>query len=393
MKIAYFDPPSGISGDMTVAALLDAGSDQGLSAEELCAALASLGLSGWSAATEPVEVNGLRALSFNVAVDGGGSAHRDWASIRSLIQRSAEEGLPSGAVDRSLSVFSVLAEAEAKVHGVDPDRVHFHEVGAVDSIIDIVGTAWCLDQLGVDQCYCGPLPSGSGYVDCEHGRMPVPAPATVELLAGFELIAGDGEGELVTPTGAAIVKALALPIRPVFALETSGYGAGTRRIEDRPNVLGVLVGHCDGVVDEAVVSIESDLDDMSPEALAFVAERLRRAGARDVSILPVAMKKGRLGTRLCVLCDQARVSELATLILTETSSSGLRYRSFSRFVLPRRTEVVKTSYGPVALKVIRRPDGRESVEPEFDDVSRIALNEGLAFETVRAAALSAYVRR
>jgi hypothetical protein len=282
-----------------------------------------------------------------------------------------------------------LAAAEAQVHRVDVERVHFHEVGAIDSIVDIVATAWCLDELGIDACFCGPLPSGSGYVDTQHGRLPVPTPATVELLHGFVVVAGDGDGELVTPTGAAIVKAMAKPLKPAMVVETTGYGAGTMRLVDRPNVLRVIVGDADAVDDEEIVSIEADIDDATPEALAFVADALRAAGARDVVVVPVQMKKGRLGMRLSVLCDLGLVDALAGRILAETSTIGLRYRALHRTVLPRRVETVDTTYGAIDVKVVTRPDGSETAEPEFDDVARAAKKHSVSLSTVRQAALDA----
>ncbi len=306
-----------------------------------------------------------------------------------MIRSAGDHGLGMGTVERALDIFGVLAEAEAKVHGVEVERVHFHEVGAVDSIVDIIGTAWCLDQLGIDACFCGPLPSGSGCVETEHGRLPVPAPATIELLRGFEIVAGEGEGELITPTGAAILAAMAKPLRPGFLLQRIGCGAGTRRLKDRPNVLRVLIGEADAVDDSEIVSVESDVDDMTPEALALAAENLRQAGARDVSVTLVAMKKGRLGMRLQVLCDLGLLDSLAERMLSETSTIGLRYRRMGRVVLPRRLQPVETEFGSVAVKIVVRPDGSESAEPEFDDVAAACRRSGASFHEVRAAALSA----
>jgi uncharacterized protein (TIGR00299 family) protein len=393
MKIAYFDTGSGISGDMTVGALMDAARGGGVTVERLASALAALPVGGYRLTLDTVEVNGLRASSFGVHIDEKPHFHREWRVIRAMIEEAGGRGLGDGVVERAIRIFSVLAEAEAKIHGVAPDDVHFHEVGAIDSIVDVVGTAWCLDELGIEACFAGPLPSGSGYTNTEHGRLPVPAPATAELLAGFEVIAGDGEGELVTPTGAAILAALARPLRPTMTLQAIGTGAGTRRFDDRPNVLRVLLGEADPACDEQVMVIEADVDDMTPAALAHVADRLRDAGARDVSIVPSSMKKGRVGMRLTVLCDLGRLEDLARLVLSESTSIGLRYRAMSRVVLPRVIDVVDTDYGPIAVKVVVRPDGRSSAEPEFDDTSRAALARGVPIATVRAAALEAWSRK
>ncbi len=390
MKIVYFDATSGISGDMAVGALLDAGGavEEGL--DRLATALESLPVGGYRLAAERVEVGTIGALSFRVHVDDEKQAARDWREIRTLIEEGNRAGLSDAVAGHALAIFAVLARAEAKVHGVDEDRVTFHEVGAIDSIIDIVATAWCLDELGVESCFVGPLPLGSGHVKSAHGRLPVPAPATALLLEGFEVIAGDGEGELVTPTGAAILAATAKPLRPSFTLLGSGVGAGTRRLADRPNVLRVLIGDADEVCDEEIIVIEADIDDMTPEALAYAAERLRAAGARDVTVAPLQMKKGRLGMRLTVLADLDGLEGLASCVLAETTTLGVRYRSMRRAVLPRRSEIVDTEFGPIAVKIAVKPDGSESPEPEFEDVARAASSHGRPFAEVRAAALAAF---
>jgi uncharacterized protein (TIGR00299 family) protein len=395
MKIAYFDAPSGISGDMTVGALLDAGGDR-LPIERLRSTLALLPVHGFGISLERVEVGGVPAASFKVAIEHHGHdhhEHRDWKHIRAMIEHAAEHGLSVGAAERSTAIFTALAEAEAHVHGVAPDEVHFHEVGAVDSIVDIVATAWCLDELGIEECFVGPLPSGSGTVISEHGILPVPAPATVELLRGFDVVAGDGEGELVTPTGAAILAALAKPMRPSFRLVASGSGAGTRRLRDRANVLRVLIGECDAHSDEQLAVIEAEIDDMTPAALAYVAERIREAGARDVTLAPVMMKKGRAALRLTVLCDLGELRRIADLVLAESSTIGLRYRTCDRIVLPRTIEIVDTELGPIALKVVTRPGGEQTAEPELEDVARTAIKHGKPLAAVRTAALAAWEQK
>lgn len=422
MRIAYFDSGSGISGDMTVGALLDAGAGRGLELGALADALALLDVGGYRLEAERVKVGSITASSFRVLIDTaahGGPAshpstanipnantrgvhanpsesshahapHRDWKSIRRLIGEAGQRGLSRGTVERAIRVFEALAHAEARVHGVDPDQVHFHEVGAVDSIVDIVAAAWCLDALGVEACFVGPLPSGSGYVQTQHGRLPVPAPATALLLEGFEIVAGDGEGELVTPTGAAILAALAKPLRPAMQVEAVGVGAGTKRLSDRPNVLRVFVGEYDGEREDQVVEINAEVDDMTPARLAHLADRLRGDGARDVHVTAVHMKKGRTGMRLTVLCDVERLQRLADRILSESSTIGLRYRMYNRIVLPRRIDLVATTFGSVALKVVVRPGGEESAEPEFEDVARLAIEHGVPFATVHDAAISAW---
>jgi len=394
VRIAYFDAGSGISGDMTIGALLDAGGPS-IDLAALSQALSLLGVEGYRLTYERARVGPLDAGSFDVVLDAGPGHrhphHREWRSIRGMIEASAARGLAPGVVERALRIFTELAAAEAAVHGVPVESVHFHEVGAVDAICDIVGTAWCLDQLGIEQCFVGPLPGGKpGYVTTEHGRLPVPAPATVRLLAGFPIVPGDGEGELVTPTGAAILRALAKPIRPLMTIERVGMGAGKRRWTDRPNVLRVFLGACDDDTDEQVVVLEADIDDMTPAALAFAAERLREAGAIDVTLLPLQMKKGRPGFRVTVLSAVVCVDALARTLLAQTSSIGVRYRTMGRMVLPRRIEPVTTEYGTIAVKIVVRPSGEETAEPEFEDVARAAMARGVSYATVRDAALAAW---
>jgi uncharacterized protein (TIGR00299 family) protein len=429
MRIAYFDAASGISGDMTIGALLDAGAPK-IDLSTLTAALSALEVDGYRLTFDRVKVGALVAGSFAVVLDPKGPTHahhhdhhhaghveahtqargtsagvdlalsshypghgpsRNWPAIRALIESAGGRGLGAGVVERALTVFEALAKAEAAVHGIGIEEVHFHEVGAVDAIVDIVGTAWCLDELGIERCFVGPLPGGkSGYIQSEHGPLPVPAPATLRLLEGFDVIPNDGEGELVTPTGAAILHALARPIRPLMTIAASGSGAGKKRWSDRPNILRVFIGESSVDTDREVVVIETDIDDMAPTVLAFSAEKIRAAGAIDVTISAVDMKKGRVGHRLTVLADPAHMESLARTILEETTSLGVRFRAMGRFVLPRRIEIVATPFGPVAVKVALRPSGRETAEPEFDDVARAALASGVPFATVREAALAAW---
>jgi uncharacterized protein (TIGR00299 family) protein len=394
VRIAYFDAGSGIAGDMTIGSLLDAGGPR-VDIDGLSQALSLLGVDGYRLTYERVRVGPLDAASFDVVLDahpgGHHHPHRDWRSIRGLIESGGRRGLAPAVVERALRIFGELAAAEAAVHGVPVESVHFHEVGAVDAICDIVGAAWCLDQLGIEKCFVGPLPGGKpGYVTSEHGRLPVPAPATVRMLEGFQVLVGDGEGELVTPTGAAILRALAKPLRPLMTIERVGVGAGKRRWTDRPNVLRVFIGECDGDTDEQVVVVECDIDDMTPAALAFAAERVREAGAIDVTLSPLQMKKGRSGFRVTALASVDRVDDLSRALLAHTTSIGVRYRTMGRVVLPRRIEMVTTEYGTIAVKIVMRPSGEASAEPEFEDVARAALAHNVSYATVRDAALAAW---
>lgn len=400
MKIAYFEPYSGIAGDMTVAALLDAAPDPEAAFDRLREALGALDLGHWQIALAPVEVNGLAARHFGVTYDQEHHHHhRHWKQIRAMIQEAGPRGLGEAVAARAVAIFTVLAEAEATVHQVEVEQVHFHEVGAVDSIIDIVAAAWCLEFHGIQRCYCGPIATGSGFVNTEHGRLAVPAPATEQLLRGLEISLGDGQGELTTPTGAAILAAEARSLRPSFLHQRSGVGAGTLRLEDRANVLRVFIGEvASGAADDSlanddgaeVICIETDIDDMTAEALAYVADSLRAAGARDVSLLPLAMKKGRLGMRLTVLADLPQVETLASKILSETSSIGVRYAPVRRMVLPRFTRTVTTTYGDVSVKVVDRPDGRRTAAPEFEDVAALARTSGQPLHVIYDAAVRAF---
>lgn len=389
MRIAHFEALSGIAGDMAVAALLDAAGRAGIAIDDLRSALLPLALGGYAIDAERVEVGGTPALHLRVDVNETAQPHRTWSDIRSLLDSAHRAGLAAGAYERATAIFEVLARAEAEVHEVDVEHVHFHEVGAVDSIVDIVAASWLLDRLAVDRCTVSTLPTGSGTVETAHGRLPVPAPATALLLRGFEVRAGDGEGELVTPTGAAILRALAKPLRPSLLLEASGTGAGTRRLRDRPNVLRVFVGLADDESDEDLVLLEADIDDMTPVAVAQACERLRAEGARDVSVTALQMKKGRLAMRLLVLCDYGRVETLATAVLLHTSTLGVRYRAVARALLARRIELVETDYGSLRVKIALRPDGSETAEPEFEDVARASRERGAPLADVRAAALAA----
>lgn len=394
MRIAHFEAGSGIAGDMTVAALLDAGAARGLDIAGLREALATLALGHYAIDAQRVEVGGVPALHFRVLIEHEAHTHhRHWSDIRSMLEQARRRGLSEGAWSRAVSIFEVLARAESEVHGVAADDVHFHEVGAVDSIVDIVATAWCLETLDIDTCTVSTVPTGSGYVNTEHGRLSVPAPATALLLRGFEVRAGDGEGELVTPTGAAILAACAKSMRPVFSVEATGCGAGTMRLVDRPNVLRVFLGSADETSDEALVLIEADIDDMSPAAVSFACERLRSEGARDVSVLPLQMKKNRLGMRLSVLADPGLLDKLCAAVLLHTTSIGVRYRAVMRNVLARRIELVETPGGAVRVKIVVRPDGVETAEPEFEDVARVAAATTSTFSDVRAQALAALARR
>jgi len=288
-------------------------------------------------------------------------------------------------------IFSRLAEAEGQVHDKEPDEVAFHEVGAVDSIVDIVGTAIGMTYFGVEQAWVSTLPLGSGIVHTQHGPLPVPGPATTELLRGFATRFGDGVSELVTPTGAAIVAALAQPgVVPAFRISAVGYGAGTRVLNDRPNLLRLVLGDRDEAAGEdELVVIETNIDDSSPELFDYTMERLFEAGARDVWLTPAHMKKNRPGVVLSVLAAEGERDRVSSVILSETSAIGLRSYAVRRVVLSRQILEVETPYGRVRVKISHGPDGCTNVAPEYEDCKRLAREKNVPLKLVYRAAVSA----
>jgi uncharacterized protein (TIGR00299 family) protein len=404
MRTAYLDAFSGLSGDMFVGAMLDCGADFA----ELERALASLSLTGYQLSHRRRVLSGISAVKFEVEV-AERQPERHFAEIRAMIESAA--ALTDSVKRRAIAIFQALAEAEAKVHNTTPEQVHFHEVGAVDSIIDIVGGAWGLEALEVGDVIVSPLPAGSGFVRSQHGIIPVPAPATAELLAGFPLRIGDGAAEMVTPTGAAIVKALArsAPLALNFAIEKIGYGSGTRMLADRPNVLRVMLGreHADFETDE-MVEIAANIDDLNPQIYDHVMERLFGAGARDVTLTPTMMKKGRPAVTLGVIAEAADRDKLARIIFAETSTIGLRFHAISRLKLHREIKEVETRFGKIRVKISGAPEPEQqphshshshayphshaqvTISPEYDDCRHAAITHGVALrivmEETRAAA-------
>jgi uncharacterized protein (TIGR00299 family) protein len=298
---------------------------------------------------------------------------------------------PKAASD-AIRTFEVLADAEAKVHRTTPDRVHFHEVGGVDSIIDIVSAAWGFDHLGISDVNVSALPMGTGFAKSRHGIIPVPAPATVELLAGFRVLLNDGPSEMVTPTGAALMKAFARPATGVLPFEVVevGYGAGTKDFADRPNVLRLMLGR-EGHKLEAdeLVEIAANIDDLNPQVYDHVSERLFAAGARDVTVTATIMKKGRPGVILSVLAEHAMREQLAAIIFTETSTIGLRFHPVSRLKLRRRTVSVETHFGTIRVKVSGMGSHPLTITPEYDDCHHAALAHNVPLKAVMEEARSA----
>ena len=388
IMLAYFDCFSGISGDMTLGALIDLG----VPLPWLRESIAKLPLQGFGISVADVQYNGIRARRVTVQArddDPHPHPHRCYADIRTLIENSV---LPEPVRGTALAVFKRLAEAEAAVHGCLSEEVHFHEVGAVDAIVDVVGTALGFHHLGVTEILCAPVPTGRGFVDCQHGRLPVPAPATAALLRGVPTVGTEIEYELTTPTGAAIVTATAGSFGPMPAMTVSaiGYGAGSRNVDPGPNLLRIMIGerspgqkgeglrfNCD-----RIVVVEAGIDDMNPEFFGFVMDRLFEAGALDVAWVPIQMKKNRPGTLLQTLCARERLGAIAQCILTETTSLGVRYHEVDRYLLERDHLTMDSSFGRIAVKRICYPHGEVRYAPEYEECRRIALERGVPLRTV-----------
>ncbi len=375
MKIAHFDAFSGIAGDMTVAALIDAGAPS----DDLFAGLDSLG-TGARFSVERVKRHGIAATKFNVEFEDG-HKHRHLPHIVKMIEASA---LPEKAKANAIHVFEVLGTAEAQVHGVPIEKVHFHEVGAVDSICDIAGACYALDLLGIEGVHCSPVNTGSGTVEADHGVMPVPTPATALLLAGKPAYARGPETELTTPTGAALMAALAsgFGALPPMRLAAQGFGAGTKDFPEMANVLRVLIGETSGAAESTTVSVlEANIDDCSPQVLGYAMERLFEAGALDVTLAPLVMKKQRPGSLLRVIATPETREDLVAIIFNETTTLGLRVYDAERRVQARVHETVETPFGPVRVKV-----GEYGASPEYEDCRELALKTGVPLKEIFAVA-------
>lgn len=374
MKVLYFDCFAGIAGDMTVAAMVELG----LPLDHLRRELAKLPLpaSNYQLAVEAVTRKGVAGSLFQVRI-AKDQPHRHYGDIVAMIDGSS---LGAGVKEKAQRIFRRLAEAEAKVHGTQVEQVHFHEVGAVDSIIDIVGAAIGLDYLGVKEVYASPLPLGSGYIETAHGKLPVPAPATAELMRGLPVHGNTGPGERVTPTGVAIVAALgtAFGPPPPMEVEKIGYGAGSKDFADMPNLLRLVLGEMAEVPQrDEIVVLETNIDDMSPEIMGFLMERLFAEGALDVTFSPLQMKKNRPGTQVTVIAPTAKRDDLARLVMAESTAIGVRYYPAKRLVLSRTIEERHTSLGPVKVKVITDNATIRRTVPEFEECRRLAVERGL----------------
>jgi pyridinium-3,5-bisthiocarboxylic acid mononucleotide nickel chelatase len=386
MKIAYFDCFSGISGDMVLGALVDAGLDIG----QLESELRKLRLDGWSISAERVKRKAIAAMKVHVEA-GQAHHHRHLSDILKMIDAAS---LAPRAAETARQIFQRLGKAEAKVHNISIEKVHFHEVGAVDSIIDIVGAAIGFDILGIEAFACSSLDTGSGRVNTEHGILPVPAPATAELLRGAPTFSSGVEKELVTPTGAAIATTLSSSYGkiPPMQLAAVGYGAGSADLAQQANVLRILIGESvaqevSAAGPESVVSvIETNLDDMSPQIYGYFVERALAAGALDVFSTPVQMKKNRPGQLVTILCEVASRARLIDLIFHETTTIGVRTHEVHRQTLNRETVPVETPLGSIRMKISRLNGSILNAAPEYEDCQRIAAQRNVPLKQVLSAA-------
>jgi uncharacterized protein (TIGR00299 family) protein len=388
MKLAYFDCFSGISGDMTLGALVDAG----CAVEHLRAELRGLQVPGWDLIAEKVWKNGMAATYVKVATEDQ-SKHRSLSAILEILEKSQ---LAPVVHDRAGAIFQKLGEAEARVHDVPLEKIHFHEVGAVDAIVDIVGACVGFHALGIEKFACSALNVGGGTAKMAHGVLPVPAPATANLLQGKPTYSNGVQRELVTPTGAAIVATLCdwFGPQPAMSVSAIGYGAGTADLEGQPNVMRIMIGEAaeKGVAgfDEEIGVIEANLDDMNPQIYGYFLEKALGAGALDVYTTPVQMKKNRPGTLLTVLCRPQDTNPLMSLIFTETTTFGVRSYRAQRRVLPREWVNVGTEFGEVRIKLSRVNGRILHVAPEFEDCRKLAVEKNVPLQRVIAEAMRSY---
>jgi uncharacterized protein (TIGR00299 family) protein len=389
--LVYFDCQNGISGDMTLGALLDAGVDL----KNLRRELRRLSVKGWSLGAEEIKRGGIAGTQAIVKLSKSAKQpHRHYTHIRDMLEAAP---LPGRAAERALNAFRLLGEAEAAAHKVSIDKVHFHEVGAVDAIIDIVGSMIGIEMLGFEQFAASTVVVGSGEVRCSHGVMPVPAPATARLLEGAPIEAGPVAKEMTTPTGAAILMALDSCFGPLppMRLEKTAYGAGSRIIEGRTNCLRLLIG--DPLAGGRKAPLESsrlcllttEIDDMNPEFFGPLLERLFEAGCRDAFLAPIQMKKGRPAVSVQVLAEDTKRDSLIEILLRHTSTFGVKAMPIDRFCLRRKKEKVKTAYGPVSVKIGYWGDEVLKVSPEYEDCRNLAEKAGAAIGKVYQSAMQA----
>jgi pyridinium-3,5-bisthiocarboxylic acid mononucleotide nickel chelatase len=388
MRIAYFDCFSGVSGDMILGALIDAGADL----HKLESELGKLKISGFTLKAEKTTRRGLSGTRFSVDADHS-NAERHLTDIERIVDNS---DLADDIKAKAQTIFRDLAHVEAKIHNANPGNVHFHEIGGLDSIVDVVGSLIVMKMLGIETIYASRIPVGTGFVECDHGILPLPAPATLELLKGIPVHASSIEKELVTPTGIAILKHVVQSFGtiPEMKIERIGYGAGSRDLKI-PNLLRVWIGETEvkeEYEEDEVILIETNIDNMNPEILGYALERLLERGALDAFMTPIFMKKNRPGTLLSVLITPDRLDETISTIFAETASLGVRFRRLERRKLPREQITVETSFGPVRVKVSQVDTGKRIISPEYEDCREIAARMGIPLRKVYGEAQAAAER-
>lgn len=393
MKIAYFDCFSGAAGDMILGALLDAG----LPLDVLQGELSKLDLHHFHLRSERVTKRGLSGTKAHVCIDEDhhGQHHRHLGDIERIIEDS---GLQQSVKTKSLAIFRSLAEAEAKIHATSVENIHFHEVGAMDAIVDVIGSVIGLAALEVDTIFCSAMNVGSGTIRCAHGVLPVPAPATAELTRGKPVYSNGVVGELLTPTAAAILTTLSSGFGPIPSMvcERIGYGAGSADLET-PNLLRVFIGYGEkestGYETEVAAVIETTIDDMNPQMYDYLVEKILGMGVYDIFLLPVQMKKNRPGTLVTVICPPEQVSAVSDILLRETTTIGLRWRIDNRIKARRSIREISTEYGNIRIKIARAGSEIVNITPEYDDCKRLALEKSIplkrVLEAARAAAIDA----
>ncbi|MBI5179961.1 MAG: nickel pincer cofactor biosynthesis protein LarC [Nitrospirae bacterium] len=377
MRTAYFDCFSGISGDMTLSALIDAG----LSLKELKLHLSKLPIDNYDITARKVKKNGIATTKVDVIVKGR-QRERRLSDIKKIINNSK---LDKSIKNNAINIFERLAKAEAKVHKTSINNVHFHEVGAVDAIVDITGAVIGLKILGIENILASAINTGTGYIKSAHGILPVPGPATAELLKNIPIYSTDIKMELTTPTGAAIISTLASDFGPMpkINIKAIGYGAGTFNSPDMPNLLRIFIGEMKNPAkEENTILLETNIDDMNPQLYEYVTERLFAAGALDVYLTPIIMKKGRPATMLSVLTTKDNIKNMADILFRETTSIGMRVQEIGRIKVERKIKEIKTKYGKVRVKIAFDDKEILGINPEYEDCKRIAIKKGIPLKKV-----------
>ncbi len=377
MRVAYLDCFSGISGDMLVGAMIDAGLPFGL----LQSMLGTLPIKGYALEIRREGRNHIHGTRFLVHQEAVEHAHRGLVEIRRIVR---ESGLSEWVKSRSIEAFESIARVEGRIHDRPPEEIHFHEIGATDSIIDIVGAVFGVEALGIGRLHASELPLGTGFVSTEHGRIPVPAPATLALLEGVPVRGSEPPVEMVTPTGAALVKGLAhtFGALPPMTVERIGYGVGGRTLPDRPNLLRIVIGRTATEESETVVVLEANLDDVNPEWLGFLMDRLFRGGALDVAFLPVQMKKNRPGTAIQVIGRPEQKETLMEILFSESTTLGVRFRFSERKTLRRSFAEIESPWGKLRVKSVARSDGSVMFLPEYEACRAVAEERNIPLKEI-----------